>query len=123
MWTSGARLPSKSDTAGAQPFACNPWFTMHSMVNRLNKNRLTIDEGEAVTVEEAIRAFTIDAACALGHEHSRGTIAPGKFADLAVLTLDPLTIPTTQLPEVTSTLCLIGGEIAFTDQTLDAAHR
>jgi predicted amidohydrolase YtcJ len=109
----GARPPGNSDTAGAQPFACNPWFTMHSMVNRANKNGLVIDGSEAVSVWEALRAFTVDAAYAICQENERGRIAPGKQADLAVLSQDPFAIPVDRLAEVTSTLCLVGGEVAY----------
>jgi predicted amidohydrolase YtcJ len=119
LLSAGARPPGHSDTTGAQPFACNPWFTIYSMVNRRNKNGTSIDEAEALTVEEAIRAFTVDAAASIGQEETRGTIAPGKLADLAVLNLDPLSIPALRLPEVTSLLCMVGGDIAYADEETD----
>jgi predicted amidohydrolase YtcJ len=118
LLTAGARPPGNSDTAGAQPFACNPWFTMHSMVNRRNKNGTVVDAAEALTVAEALRAFTVDAANATGHEDERGTIAPGKLADLAVLNIDPFAVPSLRLPEVTSVLCMVGGDIAYVDDAM-----
>jgi predicted amidohydrolase YtcJ len=105
----GARPPGNSDTAGAQPFACNPWFTIHCMVNRLNRNDLVIDPGEAITVDEALRSFTVDAAAGAFLEHERGSLEVGKFADLAVLNKDPLTVPLSELSSVTSIRTIVGG--------------
>jgi hypothetical protein len=108
----GARCPGNSDTAGAQPFACNPWFTMQCMVERRNRNGVEIDPQEAVSVLDALRAFTVDAAYATHHETSRGTITAGKLADLVILDRDPLTTPGARLAEVTATRTMVGGRFA-----------
>lgn len=105
----GARPPGNSDTAGAQPFACNPWFTMHCMVNRENRSGLVIDPDQALTVQEALRSFTVDAAYGCGMEADRGSLEPGKRADLAVLTHDPLSVPVSRLKDVTSALTMVAG--------------
>ena len=107
----GARPPGNSDTAGAQPFTCNPWFTMGCMVSRRNRGGLVIDPEEAVTAAEALRAFTADAAHGCRMEADRGTLEPGKRADLAVLTADPLAVPAPALPDITSLLTMVGGRI------------
>ena len=62
LLAAGARPPGNSDTAGAQPFACNPWYVLHCMVNRENRTGLVIDPGEAIIAHEALRSFTVDAA-------------------------------------------------------------
>lgn len=113
LLAAGARPPGNSDTAGAQPFACNPWYTMYCMISRQNKAGVVIDPGEAVTVPEALRSFTIDAAYGCGMEADRGSLEPGKRADLAVLTEDPFTAPVSRLREVTSELTIIAGQAAW----------
>jgi predicted amidohydrolase YtcJ len=113
LLAAGARPPGNSDTAGAQPFSCNPWYTMHCMVNRENKSGLLIDPGQALTVGEALRSFTVDAAYGCGLEADRGSLEPGKRADLAVLTEDPFSVPAARLKEVTSVLTLVGGRIGW----------
>jgi predicted amidohydrolase YtcJ len=113
LLAAGARPPGNSDTAGAQPFACNPWYTMHCMVNRQNKSGHVIDPGEALTVAEALRSFTVDAAYGCGMESDRGSLEPGKRADLAVLTEDPFAIPVSRLKGVTSELTVIAGQPAW----------
>jgi predicted amidohydrolase YtcJ len=113
LLAAGARPPGNSDTAGAQPFSCNPWYTMHCMVNRENKSGLLIDPGQALTVGEALRSFTVDAAYGCGLEADRGSLEPGKRADLAVLTEDPFAVPAARLQEVTSVLTLVGGRIGW----------
>lgn len=111
----GARPPGNSDTAGAQPFSCNPWYTMHCMVNRENKSGLLIDPDQALTVQEALRSFTVDAAYGCGMEADRGSLEPGKRADLAVLTEDPFAVPLSRLKEVTSALTLVGGREGWSE--------
>lgn len=112
LLNAGARFPGNSDTAGAQPFACNPWFTMQSMIERRNRNGVAIDPAETITVAEALRSFTVDAAAATFCEDDRGALEPGKYADLAVLTANPFEVPATQLASVTSELTMVGGQIA-----------
>lgn len=107
----GARPPGNSDTAGAQPFACNPWFTMQCMVERTNKNGTPIDTDEAVTLQEALRGFTVDAAMATFSERSRGTLSVGKFADFAVLNADPFSAPTSEIARTRSVMTAVGGKI------------
>ncbi len=64
---------------------------------------------EALTVEEAVRAYTAGSAYAEGQELVKGRLAVGLLADLAVLSQDIFTIPAPQLPGTTSVLTLVGG--------------
>lgn len=116
LLAAGARPPGNSDTAGAQPFACNPWFVMQSMAGRANKNGVVIDPDEAISAREALRAFTTDAARGIGRDAELGSITPGKLADLVVLDRDPFTVAPGSLSGVRAELSLIGGEVAHAAQ-------
>lgn len=68
---------------------------------------------QAVTREQALKLFTKSAAFAAFEENDKGTIAPGKLADLTVLSADIMKIPE---PEILTTRCVmtvIGGAIEF----------
>ena len=68
---------------------------------------------EAITLEEAITAYTLGAAFAESQEDEKGSLTPGKLADLAVLSQDPFSVLTDALPATTSVLTMIGGEIVY----------
>jgi predicted amidohydrolase YtcJ len=66
---------------------------------------------EAITAEEALRAYTLGSARALGVEDEAGSLEPGKRADIVVLSGDPRRVDATSL-EVSRTY--LGGELAYT---------
>jgi hypothetical protein len=68
---------------------------------------------ERLTREEALRCFTQDAAYAAFEEDSRGSIAPGKLADLTVLTDDIMRIPAPELLKASVAMTIVGGRIAY----------
>lgn len=68
---------------------------------------------EALTMEEAVTAYTRGSAYAEFEEDRKGTLKPGYLADLAVLSQDIFTIPPPAVPATTSLLTLVGGEIVW----------
>ena len=66
-----------------------------------------------MTREEAVTAFTRTAAYAEFTEGTKGTLEPGKLADLAVLSQDILQVPLEDLPKTESVLTMVGGQIAY----------
>jgi hypothetical protein len=66
---------------------------------------------EALTVAQAVEAYTRGAAYAEFEEAHKGSIAAGKLADLAVLSQDIFTAPVAALPATESVLTIVGGEI------------
>ena len=68
---------------------------------------------EAITREQAVIAYTLTSAYAEFAEKDKGSLEPGKLADLAVLSQDIFTIPTGELPKTTSVLTLVGGKIVY----------
>jgi predicted amidohydrolase YtcJ len=66
---------------------------------------------EALSVEQALVAYTQGSAFAELKEREKGTIAPGKLADLAVLSQDIFEVPANALPATTSVLTILGGRI------------
>jgi predicted amidohydrolase YtcJ len=66
---------------------------------------------EAITVEQAVIAYTYGSAFAEFKENEKGTLAKGKLADLAVLSQDIFTISKEQLPATKSVLTMIDGKI------------
>ena len=69
--------------------------------------------GEAITREQALRAYTTVSAFAEQTENVKGTLTAGKVADLAVLSHDIMTVPPPELPKTRSVLTIVGGKIVF----------
>ena len=75
----------------------------------------TIDERpawrpeQALTVEQALRAATVNAAWLAGDERRRGKLLPGYLADLVVLDRDPLTVDAEELPSLQVVATMVGG--------------
>jgi len=72
---------------------------------------------EALTRTEALRSYTLNNAFAAFEEHLKGSLEPGKLADIVVLSDDILTIPAEQIPDVTVDYTIVGGTIAYARET------
>ncbi len=68
---------------------------------------------EAITREQAVVAYTLTSAYAEFAEKDKGSLEPGKLADLAVLSQDIFTIPVQALPAIESVLTMVGGKIIY----------
>ena len=66
---------------------------------------------ERLTVEEALRLYTVNAAYATLEETEKGSIEEGKLADFTVLSGDPMTIPSEKLSDIKVEMTIIGGKI------------
>jgi predicted amidohydrolase YtcJ len=64
---------------------------------------------QAVTVEQALRATTVNPAWLAGDERRRGRLLPGYLADLVVLDRDPVASPPEELPEIRVLATMLGG--------------
>lgn len=68
---------------------------------------------EKLTIAEAIRAYTVGSAYAEFEEHRKGTLTPGKFADLIVLSQDITQVPARALLHTEVLLTIVGGKIVY----------
>ena len=66
---------------------------------------------QALTLQQALRAYTVGAAYAGGQEAHQGSLVPGKLADLVVLGEDPFTLPAEQLAGAEVAATLVGGAV------------
>jgi predicted amidohydrolase YtcJ len=88
----GWRLNGSSDVwVGSEREATNPLFSIWCCLKRETYSGNFIDTHEAVTVEQALQMHTLDAAAAMGEDDVKGSLAPGKYADVIALDRDPLT--------------------------------
>jgi predicted amidohydrolase YtcJ len=74
--------------------------------------------GQTIDVEAAIRAYTLNGAWANFMEGNRGSITPGKYADLIVLSDDSTAIPAAAIPKTRVLMTLVGGEEVHRDPAL-----
>ena len=91
----------------------NPFLHMYFAVARKTKAGNLLGQNQALTPAEALAMHTKYAAYVTFEENSKGTLAPGKFADLAVLSHDPLKIDTEQIKDIKVLMTLVGGEMVY----------
>ena len=68
---------------------------------------------ERLSLEDAIRAYTLDAAFAGRHEKSEGSLEPGKLADLIVLSQDLFKIAPGEIADTEVLLTMVGGKVVY----------
>jgi predicted amidohydrolase YtcJ len=109
----GWRLSASSDVLlGSEERQTNPLFGVWCCLKRQTFFGEVIDPEQRITLDEALRMHTIDAAHALGIEGDRGSIAAGKLADLVVLAEDPYEVDVDRLPDIAVERVYVGGELA-----------
>lgn len=112
----GAQLTFNSDNPGSDH---NIFYGLHSAITRQDKD--AEPEGgwfpeQSVTVEEAVRAYTSWSAYASFREDEAGVIAPGRWADLTVMDIDPFAVAGQQphrLLDGQIVMTIVNGKIAF----------
>jgi predicted amidohydrolase YtcJ len=75
-------------------------FTVWSAVNRVSRSGRVIGPDQRITPEQALKAITLDGAWQYGEEDSKGSITPGKLADMVVLSGNPLTVDPMSIKDI-----------------------
>jgi predicted amidohydrolase YtcJ len=88
------------------------WYPVQQTVARRPFNSERVVAGtQALSRMEALRCATLNGAYLTFDEASKGSLEAGKFADLAVLSADPLTVEENALSSITSAMTMVGGRI------------
>ena len=91
----------------------SPQATLAAATARMTLTNKVIGANQVMTIKEALRAHTITAAYAGFEEKIKGSLEPGKLADVAVWTQDPYTMMPEQLFTSTVDLTMVGGKIVY----------
>jgi predicted amidohydrolase YtcJ len=91
----------------------DPIASFHASVSRRMKDGNAFFPDQRMTREEALRTYTINNAYAAFEEDIKGSLTPGKLADIVVLSRDIMTIPEAEIPETSVVYTILGGRIAY----------
>jgi predicted amidohydrolase YtcJ len=116
-WGTGMQ-PLRSLVAAGIPVALGSDGPLNPFLNIMLASLAPSHPQEALTREQAVRAYTYGSAFAEFAEKQKGRLAVGQLADMAVLSQDIFTVPPPELPKTTSLLTLIGGKIVYDAKVL-----
>jgi hypothetical protein len=91
----------------------DPIASFYASVARRMADGTRFYPGQSMTREEALRSYTVNGAYAAFEEGLKGSIAPGKLADVVVLSQDILTVPEAEIPSTRVDLTILGGKIRW----------
>jgi len=91
--------------------ALDPWLSLFYMVTGRNLAGALTNDGQQITRTEALRLYTEGSSWFSFDDHQVGSFTEGKYADLAVLSADYLTVPDNAIRKIESLLTLVGGRV------------
>ena len=91
----------------------DPMANFYAAVTRKLKDGTTFFPDQKMTREEALRAYTANGAFAAFEEGLKGSLTPGKLADITVLSRDILTCPEDDIPGTEVLYTIVGGKVLF----------
>ena len=91
----------------------NPLIGIYAAVTRRAQSGEYLSPEEAVSAEQALAMYTVNAAHASFEEKIKGAITPGKLADMVVLSADPLKSPPEQIKDIRVEMTIINGRLAW----------
>jgi len=91
----------------------NPFWAMYHFVTRNTISDGVYGASQRITREEALRIYTINNARLTFEEGIKGSIEPGKLADLVVLSADFLTVAESAIPSIKPLATMVGGKFVY----------
>ena len=110
LMKSGAIVGNGTDAPveDVSPIAC-----FYASVTRKTKDGSVFYGDQRMSREEALRSYTWNNAYAAFEENLKGSLEPGKLADITVLSRDIMTIPDDQIPATDVVYTIVGGKVMF----------
>jgi len=93
----------------------DPFLSMWWMVTRQTLSGYALGPDQAISAAEALQLYTINNARIMGVEDDRGSIEPGKLADLTILSQDILEVPPEAIRNTKALLTMVGGKVVYRD--------
>ena len=109
-WQDAGLHPSGSSDGPVS--STNPFRGLYTMVTRRTNSGTVLGADEALTLEEAIGAYTVNSAYGSFEEGIKGTLAPGMLADVAVLDTDLFATEPSAWLDAQADLTIVGGTVA-----------
>jgi predicted amidohydrolase YtcJ len=97
----------------------DPLASFHASVTRRMPDGRAFYPAQRMTREEALRSYTLSNAYAAFQEDVLGSLAPGKYADIVVLSKDILSVPEAEIPGARVLYTIVGGKVRY--RAVDAA--
>ena len=96
--------------------AADPMLRIQSMVTRASAQGKVYGGEQKISVQDAIRVWTLGGAYSTFDEGIKGSIEPGKLADFVVLSADPTSVPPETIKDITVDMTFIDGKIEYARQ-------
>ncbi len=91
----------------------NPFFGMWMVVTRKTASGEVFNPEQKINREQAIKMWTLNAAYVSFDEDVKGSIEPGKYADMAIIDRDILTCPEDEIRDIEVVQTILGGEVIY----------
>jgi predicted amidohydrolase YtcJ len=110
LWDEGVVVTNGTD---APVEDVDPIPSFYGMVSRRTKDGTVFVPSQRLTRAEALQAYTLNNAYASFMERELGSITPGKYADVVVLSKDIMTIPEREIPTARVDYTIVGGRVKY----------
>ncbi len=110
LWLTGAVVTMGTD---APVESIDPMANFYALLTRRMKNGQYFYPEQCLTPDQALQAYTKNNAYAAFEEKLKGTLEPGKLADITVLDRDILTVPPDRIPKTKVLYTIVGGKILY----------
>ena len=94
----------------------DPMASFHATVTRKTKDGSVFYGDQKMTRAQALKSYTWNGAYAAKEESLKGSLAPGKLADITVLSKDIMTIAEDEIPSAQVVYTIVGGKVAYQRQ-------
>ncbi len=91
----------------------NPFFGIYAAVNRQTETGRYLLTDEAIGIHQAIKLYTTNAAYATFEENLKGSLSPGKLADIVMLDDDPMEVSSEVIKDIKVLMTMIDGQVVW----------
>jgi predicted amidohydrolase YtcJ len=110
LMATGSTIPNGTDAPVEDVSALASYY---ATVSRVLKDGSVFFPDQRMSRMEALESYTINGAYASFEESIKGTLTPGKLADITVLSKDILTIPEEEIPSTEVVYTIVGGKVKY----------
>jgi len=110
LWDAGVVVTNGTD---APVEDVDPIASYYATVSRKLKDGSVFYPDQRMSRMEALKSYTINTAYAAFEENTKGSLKPGKYADIVVLSKDILTIPEDEIPTAKVVYTIVAGKVRY----------